>query len=310
MVEDQNGRFDIHCVVLSCRGEVVRGLLLSPRRKPRDADRSFVPIKRYETVRVTSNHTVDMKASRLQAPPFCILEPGLPKYLWGEPVCHPGKAQLSTIKHLVGASSSSHRKQTLEFWKPHKVFKNKSPLWDKWAFCPLGLRFGPRPIYQGGGQGGQDISKNVRAVSLRKVFLKKKHKWSFACGLTKECASVSLGYVVGLCPFFPGDLHLGLPVVFHTGEEAEFTLTGLVLNRRCLDWQVRQPPFITKSDESASRTIGHASCCAVQLYIRLSVSSVERHKSAVQVNSHTHTLYGEKSWWKTSVWNNRAWNSS
>lgn len=70
MVEDQNGRFDIHCVVLSCRGEVVRGLLLSPRRKPRDADRSFVPIKRYETVRVTSNHTVDMKASRLQAPPF------------------------------------------------------------------------------------------------------------------------------------------------------------------------------------------------------------------------------------------------
>lgn len=126
MVEDQNGRFDIHCVVLSCRGEVVRGLLSSPRRKPRDADRSFVLIKRYETVYITSNHMVDIKASRLQAPPFCILEPGLPKYLWGEPVCHPGKAQLSTIKHLVGASSSLHRKQTLEFWKPHKVFKNKT----------------------------------------------------------------------------------------------------------------------------------------------------------------------------------------
>lgn len=112
----------------------------------------------------------------------------------------------------------------------------------------------------------------------------------------------------GLCggslPLNPGDLHLGLSVVFHTSEEAEFTLTGLILNRRCLDWQVRQPPFITKSDESAGRTIGHASCCAVQLYIRLSVSSVERHR--VQCRSiHTHTPYmgrkvGGKRWCGTT----------
>lgn len=130
-------------------------------------------------------------------------------------------------------------------------------------------------------------------------------QWSFACGLTKWMRFSQSGLCGGSLALFPGDLHLCLPVVFHTkwrgwvhadwthSEHEVSWLTGMAA-----------PPFIIKSDESASRTIGHASCCAVQLYIRLSASSVERHR--VQCRSiHTHTPYmgrkvGGKRWCGTT----------